>query len=161
MLWQHDAGQPIGVWDQISEERGGLKVKGRLALGVARAKEIHELMRMKAIDGLSIGYRTVKAQMDEARGVRKLLELDLWEVSLVTFPMLTAARVTSVKSEDIDSLDVAGIDRLLREAGGLSREQAKRVLHRHSVLVSAREAQKHSELQRTAAMSRLLQTLKS
>ncbi len=92
MLWQHDPAQPIGVWDEVREDDKGLYVKGRLLDGIARAREAATLIASQAIDGLSIGYRTVKAVRDD-KGQRLLKELELWEVSLVTFPMLPSARV--------------------------------------------------------------------
>lgn len=97
MLYQHDAAQPIGVWISIGEDVRGLKVKGRLNLDVARAREVHSLMRSGALDGLSIGYRAVKASREPKTGIRRLTEIDLWEISIVTFPMLPEARVTRVK----------------------------------------------------------------
>ena len=92
MLWQHDPAEPIGVWDEVREDTRGLFVKGRLLSDVARAREAAALIAAGAIDGLSIGYRTVRATKDET-GRRRLAELELWEVSLVTFPMLPEARV--------------------------------------------------------------------
>ena len=92
MLWQHDPREPIGVWDEVREDGRGLFVRGRILTDVARGREAAALIGAGAIDGLSIGYRTVKAAKDEA-GRRVLAELDLWEVSLVTFPMLPEARV--------------------------------------------------------------------
>lgn len=92
MLWQHDPAQPIGVWDEVREDGRGLHVKGRLLETVARAREAAALIAAHAIDGLSIGYRTVRAARD-GKGRRLLRELELWEVSLVTFPMLPSARV--------------------------------------------------------------------
>ena len=94
MLWQHDATQPIGVWTEVREDTQGLWVKGRLLDGVARAKEAAALIRAGAIDGLSIGYRTRRAVKNDGGG-RLLTELELWEVSLVTFPMLPSARVAA------------------------------------------------------------------
>jgi uncharacterized protein len=94
MLWQHDAAQPIGVWDEVCEDARGLRVKGRLLAEVARGREAAALMEAGAVDGLSIGYRTVRAEKLPGGG-RKLLELELWEVSLVTFPMLPVARVAA------------------------------------------------------------------
>ncbi|WP_126975633.1 HK97 family phage prohead protease [Frigidibacter oleivorans] len=91
MLWQHDPGQPIGIWDEVREDGRGLWVKGRLLPEVARAREAAALVAAGAIDGLSIGYRTVSAA--KAAGGRRLLDVDLWEVSLVTFPMLATARL--------------------------------------------------------------------
>ena len=98
MLWQHDPTQPIGVWDEVREDAKGLWVKGRLLTDIAKAREAASLIAAKAIDGLSIGYRTVKAHKDD-KGARLLSELELWEVSLVTFPMLPDARV-GAKGED-------------------------------------------------------------
>jgi HK97 family phage prohead protease len=94
MLWQHDPAQPIGVWEAVVEDSRGLRVKGRLLPEVARAREAAALIAAGAIDGLSIGYRVKRASRD-AEGRRVLQEVDLWEVSLVTFPMLRAARVAA------------------------------------------------------------------
>lgn len=96
MLWQHRADEPIGSWVKINEDARGLKVIGRLDLKVARARETLSLLRVGAVDGLSIGFRTVRAHNEKGLG-RRLMELDLWEISIVTFPMLTEARVTGVK----------------------------------------------------------------
>lgn len=92
MLWQHDPAQPIGIWDEVREDERGLYVKGRLLSDVAKGREAVALIGAGAIDGLSIGYRTVRAQKND-KGQRLLSELELWEVSLVTFPMLQDARV--------------------------------------------------------------------
>lgn len=94
MLWQHDPTQPIGIWDEVREDGRGLWVKGRLLPEVARGREAAALLAAGAIDGLSIGYRTVKSERD-GKGQRLLTELELWEVSLVTFPMLAEARVAA------------------------------------------------------------------
>lgn len=93
MLWQHDPTQPIGVWDELREDATGLFVAGRILTAVDRGREAVALLEAGAIDGLSIGYRTVKSTRDE-KGNRILSELDLWEVSLVTFPMQAEARVS-------------------------------------------------------------------
>jgi len=92
MLWQHDPAQPIGVWEEVREDARGLYVKGRLLTDVEKGREAAALIGAGAIDGLSIGYRTVQASKD-SKGRRLLAELELWEVSLVTFPMLQDARV--------------------------------------------------------------------
>ncbi len=99
MLWQHDPAEPIGAWTSIDEDARGLRVKGRLNLEVARAREILALMREGQVDGLSIGFRTLRATQDRKTGLRHLQKLDLWEISLVTFPMQPQARVTAVKSQ--------------------------------------------------------------
>lgn len=113
MLWQHDPSHPIGVWDEIKEDATGLYVRGRLLTTVSKAKETYELMKAGVIDGLSIGYRTIKSLRDDATGFRQLKEVDLWEISLVTFPMLTSATVTSVKGD----WTKREVERVLREAG--------------------------------------------
>jgi hypothetical protein len=100
MLWQHDPAQPIGVWDEVREDATGLWVKGRILTEVEKGREAAALVAAGAIDGLSIGYRTVKAERD-GKGQRLLSELELWEVSLVTFPMLPEARVVA-KAEALD-----------------------------------------------------------
>ena len=120
MLWQHDPAQPIGIWDEVREDARGLYVKGRLLSDVAKAREAAALIDAGAIDGLSIGYRTVKSEKD-GRGRRLLSELELWEVSLVTFPMLPEARV-GAKGESLQA-DV------LRELAGVF-EDARRMLAR-------------------------------
>ena len=97
MLYQHDPVEPIGAWTVIREDARGLYVEGVLAPGVARAREVFSLMKSGALDGLSIGFRTVKARSDPKTGVRRILEADLWEISVVTFPMLPSARVSDVK----------------------------------------------------------------
>ncbi|WP_138935734.1 HK97 family phage prohead protease [Roseovarius arcticus] len=94
MLWQHDPAQPIGIWDEVREDKRGLYVKGRLLEAVGRGREAAALINAGAIDGLSIGYRTVRASKND-KGQRLLQELELWEVSLVTFPMLPSARVAA------------------------------------------------------------------
>lgn len=101
MLWQHDPAQPIGIWDEVVEDAAGLWVKGRILTNVTRGREAIALLEAGAIDGLSIGYRTVKSHKSDA-GQRMLTALDLWEVSLVTFPMLPDARV-SAKAEERDA----------------------------------------------------------
>ena len=97
MLFQHDPNQPIGAWTEIREDGRGLFVRGRLTPGVAKSREVLELMRGGALDGLSIGFRAVRAKSDPRSGVRRIMEADLWEISVVTFPMLPDARIDMVK----------------------------------------------------------------
>lgn len=97
LLWQHNAAEPIGVWTSIIEDSKGLKVTGRLDLSVSRAREALSLIRSGAVDGLSIGFRAVRAAIDKSSGMRRLAEIDLWEISVVTFPMQTLARIDAIK----------------------------------------------------------------
>ena len=121
MLWQHDPHQPIGVWDELAEDRKGLKVRGRLLIDQSpKAREAHGLLQAGALDGLSIGYRTVKAAPKEGKqGITSLLELDLLENSVVTFAANERARVEVVKSIlDAGQLPtVREFEGLLRDAG--------------------------------------------
>ncbi len=96
LLFQHDPKEPVGLWDAIAEDHIGLKVSGRLLEGVPRAASLRALIAQHAIDGLSIGFRAMRATREKASGTRRLWAVDLWEISIVTFPMMEAARITSV-----------------------------------------------------------------
>jgi Escherichia/Staphylococcus phage prohead protease len=97
MLFQHDPAEPIGVWLELREDFRGLYARGRLIPEVMRARELLALLKAGASDGLSIGFRTVKGRIDPKTRIRKLEAVDLWEISIVTFPLLAGARVRAVK----------------------------------------------------------------
>ncbi len=97
MLFQHDPSEPVGVWLELREDHRGLYARGRLIPEVTRARELTSLIEAGAIDGLSIGFRTVKGQIDPRSRIRRLIAVDLWEISIVTFPLLNGARVQAVK----------------------------------------------------------------
>ncbi|MDE2383068.1 MAG: HK97 family phage prohead protease [Alphaproteobacteria bacterium] len=97
MLFQHDPAEPVGTWVEVRETDKGLYVLGRLDKNVQRGRELLSLLECGGIDGLSIGFKTVAARKDKASGARLLARIDLWEISLVTFPMLDGARVGAVK----------------------------------------------------------------
>lgn len=122
MLWQHDMAQPIGVWDDIYEDERGLFVRGRLLKEVEKGREAMALLRAGAIDSMSIGYRTMESIPEADGRVRKLTEVDLFEISLVTFPMLPDAKVTAVKSIKT----IRDFERALRDAG-FSQNEAKAI----------------------------------
>ncbi len=111
MLFQHDPNEPVGAWTEIREDDRGLRVRGRLSEDVQRGRELSALIREGGIDGLSIGFRTVKAARERGTGLRRLIEVDLWEISLVTFPMLEAARVLRPVS-DVRGLLLDGARRM-------------------------------------------------
>lgn len=120
VLWQHRAAEPIGVYTKIAEDDHGLRVEGRLLIGdVAQARETLALMKAGAVTGLSIGYWVRKSSYDEKTGIRTLNQLDLVEVSTVTFPANDDARVDAVKFKlahgELPTLPE--FERLLREAG--------------------------------------------
>lgn len=97
MLWQHQQDEPIGVFERMFEDARGLFVEGRLLLEVVRAREAYALLKEGSISGLSIGYSPLKYRRNEKTGVRMLSEVELWEVSLVTFPANEEAKITVVK----------------------------------------------------------------
>jgi len=99
MLFQHNPAEPVGAWIDIEEDAKGLYVRGRLNPQVQRGRELAALLIEHGLDGLSIGFKTVAASRDRLTGARRLHRIDLWEISLVTFPMLEGARVTGIKSE--------------------------------------------------------------
>ena len=96
MLYQHEAAEPIGVWDEIAEDDRGLYVRGRILAVTPQARLVAALVKAGALDGLSIGFRTIKARPDESGRLRVLTEVELWEVSIVTFPMLPGAKINTV-----------------------------------------------------------------
>lgn len=117
MLFQHDPAEPIGTWRMIREDARGLYVEGVLSDGVNRAREVRELIKARAVDGLSIGFETVRARPDPKTGIRQILEADLWEISVVTFPMLPGARISDVKGgTGALRLTEAGLVRAMRDA---------------------------------------------
>lgn len=123
LLWQHRSGEPIGIYTGVKEDAVGLHVEGKLALKTARGAEAYELLKMGAVSGLSIGFQVREESYDRVSGINTLKALDLWEVSLVTFPANDAARVTGVKSiADIENLKDA--EAYLRDVGGFSKSQA-------------------------------------
>lgn len=100
MLFQHDTSEPIGIWTALAEDRKGLKASGKLILDTAKGRETYALMKAGALDGLSIGFKTLKDSFDRQKSVRYLEEADLFEISVVTFPMNPRATVSTVKSGD-------------------------------------------------------------
>ena len=136
MLWQHKQDQPVGVWDEVRETPEGLWVKGRI-LNTALGNDAYELARHGALKGMSIGYATKDSETDRKSGVRKLKELDLFEVSLVTFPMNELATISRVKQKPADE---RALEEYLREAG-YSRTEAKAIVAKgHKGLTDQREA---------------------
>lgn len=120
MLWNHDSNEPIGVYTKMQEDERGLYIEGRLLIDdVPRAKATHALMKQKGIGGMSIGYRLKKYERDTEADTTDLLEIDLWEVSLVTFPANEAATISSVKTAlaagSLPSL--SEFEQFLRDAG--------------------------------------------
>lgn len=160
MLYQHRPDEVIGVYDEIVEDRRGLKVKGRLALGTQRGREVYELMKMGAIDGLSIGYRVDPKGVEyDEKGKRRLLKsVDLMEISAVTFPMNPRARVQAVKGAE---RTVREWEDFLRDAGNLSRTEAKAAASAVAKALEQRDAVKQETPEVLDALTRITNILKS
>lgn len=99
LLWQHNTDEPIGVWKSLTEDGHGLKAEGQLLLETARGREAHALMKADQL-ALSIGFKTIRDEVDRKSGVRRLHEVELREASLVTFPMNEDAVISGVKSNN-------------------------------------------------------------
>ena len=99
LLFQHEASKPIGVWTTLREDNRGLYVEGQLTLDNSLGRDVHALLRSGAIDGLSIGFRSANSNRPTKRSGRRLDLIDLWEISIVTFPMLPSARIAAVKTQ--------------------------------------------------------------
>lgn len=133
MLWQHDTDDPIGMWTVLREDAKGLYVEGQLVLEVQKAKEAYALLKVGAVNTMSIGFRIKAFSEDRDKGVRVLEEIELYEISLVTFPANVSATITSVKTatkQEVETAmrDAREFESLLRDAKGLSREAAKMVV---------------------------------
>ncbi len=125
LLYQHKTDEPIGVFENMYEDEKGLFVKGRLAMGTQKGREAYELLKMGALDGMSIGFRADPEKQgynENKRGTRTLKEVDLMEISLVTFPMNERALIETVKASQ---KSIREWEKILRDAGGLSRTEAK------------------------------------
>lgn len=142
MFWQHNTNEPIGKWIEAHEDEKGLFLTGKLNMDVQRGREAHALLKAGDIDGLSIGYRIKKYEVDEESQIWYLKELDLFEVSPVSIPANENATVTSAKSArdafalqerlaNGDHLSTREFEKLLKGSLGLSNSQAERAVRLH------------------------------
>lgn len=122
MLWQHNSWAPIGIYEEIYEDSTGLYVEGACNMEVQQGRECYALMKQGALTGLSIGYTTVTSEWDEANLTRKLIEVNLWEVSPVTFPAGDNARAQVKSLMDVGTM--SELEDYLRDAYGVSRKEA-------------------------------------
>ena len=145
LLYQHKSDMPIGVFDEIVEDSHGLRVKGRLALGTTAGRDAYELLKMGALDGLSIGFRVNPKEVsyDKRKGQRIIKEVDLMEISLVTFPMNPKATVRQVKGEEIS---IREWENGLRDAFNLSRSEAKVAAKAVNQAFTQREVDDNAEM---------------
>lgn len=157
MLWQHRSDEPIGVYTEMREDANGLYVKGQIVLETTRGREAHALLKAKAIRGLSIGFVNRDSSRDDATGIRKVKDVDLWEVSLVTFPANRQASVEDVKGAAAIKSE-RDLEKFLRDAG-LSRTEAKAAVGRvRASILDGRDASEGISLAASAA-DRLLASL--
>lgn len=159
MLWQHDADKPIGVWTEMVEDEKGLRIKGQLAMETVKGKEAHALLKMGALNGLSIGFVSKEWAYDRETEVRTLTAIDLWEVSLVTFPANEKARVTNVKSAD-EMATPKDAEKALRDAG-FSKSDATAFVSRVMRMGEVRSDSANSTAVAMKAADRLLRSLTS
>jgi HK97 family phage prohead protease len=159
MLWQHDADKPIGVWTEMVEDEKGLRIKGQLAMETVKGKEAHALLKMGALNGLSIGFMSKEWSYDRETEVRTLTAIDLWEVSLVTFPANEKARVTNVKSAD-EMATPKDAEKALRDAG-FSKSDATAFVSRVMRMGEVRSDSANSTAVAMKAADRLLRSLTS
>ncbi len=143
MLWQHDMSEPIGIYTEMREDKTGLYVKGQLLIDVdPLAKRAHGHMKVGSITGLSIGYMLKDWEYDRDKEVFLLKEIDLWEVSPVTFPANDEARISEVKSalEKGETPSPSKVERALRDVG-FSRSQAKAFMSKgYNAIAGQRDA---------------------
>ncbi len=133
MLYQHQSDKPIGVWTVLQEDKKGLYVEGKLAMEVQQAREAHALMKLGALRGLSIGYDFKGIPSDEAvsfddkKKLRYIKKLNLWEISPVTFPANTSARITGIKMLE-EARNIREFEEVLRDLG---------LTHRQSLYIAS------------------------
>lgn len=162
LLWQHDQERPLGVYTMMQEDEKGLYVEGLLLKDdVQLAREAYALMKARAITGLSIGYKVMNAQ-DGFNNTRHLMDLELFEVSLVTFPMNDSARIDMVKSslESGNLPSLRDFEKLLREAG-FSKSQATAITNRGLAELIRSESGEDGKKSRGADIQNALSILRS
>ncbi len=142
LLWQHNMSEPIGIYTEMREDETGLYLKGRLLIDDdPLAKRAHAHMKAGSLSGLSIGYVLNDYEYDKAKDAFVLKDIDLWEVSLVTFPANDEARISNVKSllERGETPPPSKVEKALREVG-FSGSQAKAFMAKGYSAITPREA---------------------
>ena len=160
LFWQHNPNEPIGEWTGVSEDAKGLKVEGQLWVGdgIPKAEQAYKMLKSTGPKGLSIGFNTVQATSG-AKNVRKIIEANLKEISIVTFPMNTKAGITSVKNVDGSVISKRELEDILRDAGMSAREAKSLIAGGYDALIDdpSRDAKAVEELK--AAIIKNIQTL--
>ena len=163
MFYQHNRWSiPIGVWEELSVDAKGLKVKGRLNLELEEAREVYSALKFGSLNGMSIGFRMKDKDYEyddeDICHIKNISEL--LEISIVNFPADKEARISNVKSEDIDGLtDIRDCEHYLRELG-ISKKMTQKLI---SVIKSAKSAvsdsQKSEDVKKAAELEKIQQKL--
>lgn len=155
LLWQHDTCAVIGSVTSLSEDPHGLHIEARINLGTSKGRDAYALLKAGDLDGMSIGYRPDETDFDQSTGVRTIKSLKLYEVSVVTFPANTQAKIMSVKSID-KAESLSDVEDILKTKG-FSNKQAKALIGKVKALApQARDedgdAQRDVEETKSAAL---------
>lgn len=153
MLWQHDPDKPIGTWHSAKEDRNGLAVEGRILTDTTNGRDAYKLFKNGAADGLSIGYRPKNTRRGSS-GERIITEAELFEISLVTFPMNERATVTQVKKSSHSKAD---IERILKN-GGVPGRAAKKLVEGGWAALQAKDPEFEDEI--AAAFQKVAENLR-
>lgn len=143
MLWQHDTREPIGIYTEMREDDVGLYVKGRLLIeDDLLAKRAHGHMKLGSLSGMSIGYMEIDSDYNSNRGIWEVKEIDLWEVSLVTFPANDEARISAVKNAlgRGETPRPSDVEKALRDVG-FSHAQSKAFMAKGYSAIAPRDAE--------------------
>lgn len=160
LLWQHDSREPIGAYTSVKEDSTGLFVAGQLCMDTQRGAEAYALLKMKAVSGMSIGFLTRADTYDQKTGIRTITKADLWECSIVTFPMNDDSRVSSIKAFD-EIVDLKSAEHYLRESGSFSRSEATAIVARIKSLGQRDSGVDEEAKALIAALSRRMELLKN
>ena len=128
LLWQHRSDEPVGVWEELVENKKGLKVTGQLIREVPTGDKAYHLLKQGAVKGLSIGYDTIVHEWDDKKKIRYLKEVDLWEISLVTFPANIRATVTGIKELLQQATTERELEKALRDSDVFSKADAQHII---------------------------------
>ena len=159
MLWQHDPARPIGTWLEIKEDDVGLRVRGRLLRSTKDGGEAYEFIKAGAIDGMSIGYRTVEDEVDREKGVRRIKRANLFEVSVVTMPMNALATIDAVKERRLPTK--RELERYLVRDAGMTRSQVKDLLGRGYDAISVARDAGRGQQEGINLLQRLAETIRA
>ena len=132
LLWQHNTTEPIGIYTEIKEDNHGLFMKGELFVdsNVPLADTAYTLLKRGGVGGMSIGYSIPKggSEFDDDKDVLNLIEVKLWETSIVTFPANPVATVTDVRMGN-DYMDLREFEILLKREAGFTRQQVQIIVN--------------------------------